>query len=380
MNVSAKSAGAKLLLLTLLSAAGLLASATAATVYAAGRTQRSVGGRATSSTAVNFDAARHWESIQALSDSLLEPLGPRHMVDSTTLRAVVALVAVKADSARWIPHGAADTARTQSLATFRRWARSEPLPAFWGLRVGMAGIADHRAIPSPRLQIMKQLWKANEAQADSALVRGDAQTALERARENIAGARHLMFQPWPISALVGRVMMMDGAKLLARSALQADQPALKTAALRLEAMSRALAIMPRGGLSALNASFADPHDDHLPAMARDRSLPPATRYLAVELMVAATCLSTRDVLFGPSQARHAAVDAMFDDTRDISRMNELRPLFHRTLTVFDESPERDLMAASVRQPADEAWGETLLRLVVPRKVQARVDFCRQFGA
>ena len=379
MNVSAKSAGAKLLLLTLLSAAGLLASATAATVFAAGRTLRSEGARANFSPAVNLDASRHWESIRVLSDSLIEPLGPLHAVDSSTLRAIVALIAVTADSSRWISHLAADTASTPSLATFRRWARSEPLPAFWGLRVGMAGIADQRAIPSPRLQIMKQLWRANEAQADSALVHGDALTALDRARENIAGARHLMFQPWPISALVGRVMMMDGAKLLARSALQADQPALHTAALRLEAMSRALAIMPRGGLRALDASVADPQDDQLPAMARDRSLTPATRYLAVELMVAGTCLSTRDVLFGPSQARHAAVDEMFDETRDINRMNELRPLFHRTLTVFDESPERELIAAGMRPPADEAWGETLLRLVVPRKVQARVDFCRQFG-
>jgi hypothetical protein len=388
MRSSPSSAGAKLLWLTLLTSAGLIASATAATVYAAGDLQRaharssdtskglmrSVSQRAYSARFLS--PARHLNALSALADSLVAPLGDLPPVDSATLARMIALVTTASDSASWIAHAPADTATEVVMATYRRWARSAPLSSFWGARPGFPGLADSRAIPMTHLQPMKRMWKANEASADSALLRGDTETALMRARENISGARHFIGQPRPIDALVGRIMLVDGVKLLARSALQANDPSLHSASQRLLSVAKSLEPVPRG-LYFMNGS--DDGEARLVAIAGDRTLHPAARFIAIEAMVAGACVSTREVLFGPSAARHAAVNAMVDATRDIPRLSELRPAFHRTLDALDKSPERVAGKALQRRP-DEPVSETLLRLVIPSKVQARIDACRWSGA
>ncbi|MBL0172753.1 MAG: hypothetical protein IPP90_19005 [Gemmatimonadaceae bacterium] len=374
--MTTRSAGAKLLWLTALTAAGLVASATAATVYSAGKIQRKHA-RLDSASVVSLDAARGTASLVALTDSLVAPLGPLSPIDSITLAQIVALLTAPADSATWIPHAAADTAHAATTAAYRRWTRSAPLTAFWGIRPGFPGIEDSRAVPMLRLQPLKRLWKESEAAADSALSAGDTDTALLRARETLAGARHLINQPSPIDALVGRVMLSDGAKLLARAALQADQPALHSSAQRLLSMTRAWTPVPRGLWTMSPRTAAS---TNLLDMAGDRTLSPATRFVAIEVMVAGACVNTREVLFGPSAARHEAVNAMIDAAGDIPRLSELRPFFHRTLAKLDQSPET--FAGDTRRPppSDEPMLQTLLRLVVPARVQARVDACDWSGA
>lgn len=385
MRVSSSSAGAKLLALSLLSVAGVVISATAATVYAAGEPQRRLGRRAgadkqyASPTMVATRAAK----LRALSDSLIAPLGSFERIDSATKANIIALVTRPADSAAFLPYvvvntahaGRGDTSPASALAVYRAWARSEELPPFWAYRAGFANVRDSRAVPIFGMQALKRLWRANEADADSALVRGDVETALVRARENIAASRHLMGQPFMIDVLIGRVLLMDGAKLLARAALQADQPSLHSAAVRLQNEAKATHMEAARALNGLVRLGAEPEHSRLISMSADRAQYPFVRTLAVERMVADMCYSTRDVLLGPSQERYDAVDRMLASMKDIPRVGELEPMFHETLDGFRDSPGATLPAPRV----DEPMSRTLLRLVVPAKVYQRVEYCRHFG-
>ncbi len=371
MSVSSKPAGAKLLWLTVLAGAGVVASATAATVYAASDLQR-VRARH-DSAGLKLEASRDLAPLRALTDSLVAPLGALRPTDSATLTQVVALIAKPADSSLWIAHPPADSSPARAMAVYRRWARSTPLPAFWGMRADVLLRNEAHAIPTPDLRHVQQLAAANEAAADSALLAGDTDAALARARENIAGARHLVWQPRPADASTGRSMLTSGAKLLARTALQAQQPTLHASARRLVTLSNRVEPFPR-------AFVARPHvqpDDHaLLAMAADTTLHAATRFLAIELMVAGACRSTREVLFGPTAERHNAIDAMIDATSDIPRLAELRPVYHQALDRLDGGPRPVVDSVN----ASESVTATLLRLVVPGSVQARIDACRDAGA
>lgn len=376
MRVSSSSAGAKLLALSLLSVAGIVVSATAATVYAAGEPQRRLGQRnvgaakSTSSASIGARAAQ----LRLLVDSLIAPLGPFEPVDSVTLGQLISLVTRPADSAAFLRQSATNSSQAprDPLLVYRAWARSAELPPLWAYRPGFANVHDSRVVPIVAMQSFKRLWRANEADADSALVRGDVQTALLRARENIAASRHLMHQPFMINVLIGRVLLSDGAKLLARVALQADEPTLHSAALRLQNDASATHAAAASLLHGLVRMGADPNDTRLISMAADQSQYPFARTLAVERMVTDMCYSTRDVLLGPSQARYDAVDRMFTSMRDIPRVNELAPLYRRTLDGYRDTPGTDLPAPRV----DEPMSRTMLRFVVPTKVYQRVEYCR----
>ncbi len=379
MRRSTATAGTKLALLTLLTSVGVLVCATAATVYTAGRAPRS--------TRLNpsrqQEPTRQWEPIRALSDSLVAPLaGPRGEfapLDSATLAAIVALIASPSDSAAWITHSRPDTARGHTMAAYRAWTHAAVLPPFWGLRVDDWASSDVHPTTAPRLQTLKGLWRFNEAEADSALVRGDVRTALLRARENIAGARHLLWQPTPISALVGRVMMAEGAKLLARVAMQADDPSLHSAAERLLTMVRASQFVPNSALYVSPTLEREPGAGKLAALAGDRSLHPATRVLAIEIMVGASCSTIREVLMGPSHARYAAIDSMIESTSDIPHMRDLKPIYRRRLDLYATASHENMKALGIREPVDEEWSDVLVRALVPTSVLARADYCKVMG-
>ena len=379
MRTSTPTAGAKLAILTLLAGLGVLVCATAATVYTAGAPRR----HEHVNVRYSQEPTRSWEPLRALSDSLVAPLtgaaSAQVSIDSATLVAMVALVAAPRDSLAWIPHAQPDTTSRRAIVTYRAWSRAAVLPPFWGLRAELPVTQDIQAMPVPRLQVVKRLWKYNEAEADSALVRGDVQTALLRARENIAGARHLLWQPTPIAALVGRIMMADGAKLLARAALQAEQPSLHTAAQRLETMVRSSNILLSSAQLASQRLSREPDGGRLAAQAGDRTLHPATRFMAVELMVGSTCANTREVLMGPSPARFVAVEALVDSMHDIPRMRELTPLLRHTLSRFASVDEERVRALGIREPIDASWSDALIRAFVPTSVQARADLCSFVG-
>ena len=365
MIVSSKSAGAKLLWLTVLAATGLVATATAATVFAAGDVQR-LHARDRASATLRLEGSRNLLPLRALADSLVAPLGAAEPVDSLVLAQLVELVTSPADSAS-----------TRAMASYRGWARLRPLPAFWNSRAGFTDSPDPRSITALYGKPLQRLANANEAAADSALLAGDATTAMLRARENIAVAQHLLWQPHLWDAALGRKMMLSGAKLLARASLQGQQHTLHESAQRLVALATALQPIPRE-LMAPNRVY--PSDSTLEQLARDRSLHPATRFHAIELMVESACRHPREVLFGPTMERHAAVDAMIDAARDISRLEELRPSFHRTLDRLEHDPQGLNEGFGVSSNSGDSSTGALLRVLVPDIVEARIDACRASGA
>jgi hypothetical protein len=365
MSVSSKSAGAKLLWLTVLAATGLVATATAATVFAASDLQR-LHARDRSSATMRLEGSRNLQPLRALADSVVAPLGTVEPVDSLVLTQMVEFATSPADADR-----------VRVMTTYRGWARLQPLPAFWNSRVGFSDAPDPRTIVALYGKPLQRLAFANEAAADSALLAGHADIALLRARENIAVAQHLVWQPHFWDAALGRQMMLAGAKLLARASLQAQQHTLHESAQRLVALTTALQPIPEE-LKAPRRAY--PSDSTLLQLARDRSLHPATRFLAIELMVASACRSPRDVLFGPSTERHTAVDAMIDAARDIPRLGELRPVFHRTLDRLEHNPEELTAGLGLPASAGESSTNALLRVLVPDIVEARIDACRASGA
>lgn len=327
MSSSSKSAGAKLLWLTVLAATGLVATATAATVFAAGDLQR-LHARDGASASLRLEGSRNLLPLRALADSLVATVGVAEL-------------------------GVGSGSRARSSA-----------------------VDDSRNTLATDAKALQRLVIVNEAAADSALLAGDAETALLRARENIGAAQHLLWRPQFAEAAQGRAMMLSGAKLLARAALQAQQHTLHASAQRLVVLTSAMQPVPL----ALQSGRARPNDSTLQAWARDRSLHPATRVVAIELMVASACRSPREVLFGPTLERHAAIDAMISAASDIPQLAQLRSGFHRALDRLDEDPPAFTIGFAVAPSMVAPSANVLLRVLVPDIVEARIDACRGSGA
>lgn len=367
----------RLLLLSLLTVSGAVVSATAASVYAAGDAARRLEERGKPPARVDAGKVQARNALTRLVDSLAAPLGSGTPLDSGTMRRVLAVI-TEASERGWIEHPVASAVDTSSLALYRSWVRSAPWPALWGYAPLFGEGVRLHAIPMRKLQPVKRWWTANEHAADSALMRGDIATALVRARENIAGARHLIDQPLAIDALVGRVMLVDGAKLLARVALQADDIALHTAAERLLQQSRAFEPVPRGNLALLAHAAADPRSVELLALAADTAQLRSRRAITLERLTAGVCFNTREMLFGASQTRHETLDRAIASMHDIPRVAELRTALHRELDGFSSGPH----LPPGRAPAPTALSgaaETALRWLLPRTIEDRVDYCRSLS-
>jgi hypothetical protein len=372
-------------LFTLLSGVGLVASATAATVYAAGDAQRRLLTATPTRTEDGvpgvgraFVAAMHTSKpLAALVDSLIAPLlEPRNGgdPDSAIRLEFAALVTSPQHRATFAARAAAtgvgdspqgDSALGDSaLGVFRTWARTERTAAFWLYREGFPKVVDVRTLPVLRAPAIDSFFRANEAAADSALVHGDIETALQRARENIAASKQLVWQPLAYDAVIGRARLQDAAALLARTARQADDPLLHSAAQRLQRLAQAARPAFPTPWSPQSPRAADPDDPRLLPTASDRAAFPASRVAALDQVMLGACVSTREVLFGVSPARHAAIDRLTRAMGDIDRIDELRPLYHRALDAFDHA-----------EPAAAPTSQ-FLRLIIPTSVNARIDFCR----
>ncbi len=382
MRAATPSTGAKLLLLTALTASGLLASATAATVYVAGAPQRPAasaaraGGRTDGSASTRFDGSRSGPALSALIDSLIDPLGPAASPDSANVAQMVALIAgdsTGASAPAWRPHDAPAQSPDARLRIYRQWARSERMPPFWAYDAGFPGVRASRDMPVTQIAALRALAIANESEADSALVHGDVDAAFVRARENIAAARHLVWQPFPIDALIGRALLSNAAKLLARTALQGNQPTVHTQATRLQSLTATAQIAPKPTWNVFSHYGASPDDPRLFAVAGDATLFPATRMLAIESMVAGACLNTREVLFGALPARHDAIDQLLKLTSDMPRAQELAPALHGSLAEFDAAT----MAASPTVRDEWSISAQVLAWLVPSSVSARARACHR---
>ena len=123
------------------------------------------------------------------------------------------------------------------------------------------------------------------------------------------------------------------------------------------------------------AEHIDPLTPALLAEAADTTRPPAARAHLLDAITDGACFSTREMLFGASPARHAALDRALDAMSGLPNAPALRRQLHQRLGAFSSGPARP----NHRAASTEASGVAMLRWLLPRTIEARVDYCRAVG-
>jgi hypothetical protein len=108
------------------------------------------------------------------------------------------------------------------------------------------------------------------------------------------------------------------------------------------------------------------------AKAADTTRAPVARVRLLDAMANGVCFSTREMLFGASEARHAALDRALDAMRDMPNGAVLRRQLHQRLDGFTHGPTVTAPASA----SNDASGVTMVRWLLPRAIEARVDYCR----
>ena len=383
MPSTARSTRFKLLLSTLLVLSAVLTTGTAASVFVASEPARRT---AHERMAGKLEMTPHRQSaaVSALLDSLLAPLGALAPLDSVELRQVVALTqhAGREDGPTaapvWMttPTPVTDSLHADEMAMLRRWARSAPLPSLWGYARGLGAPSDPWALPTRAWRPLLRFTVLNEREADVALLSGDAPSAMTKARETIAAGRHFIAQPLLMDMMVGRAFVTRGAKLLARAARQGDDPFTASQARRLVELARVTYAWSHPEVMRLRTMALDPADPRLRAMASDALLPPAIRLGALDAVLSGACLRPREMLFGSTPERRAAVGALSVAVADIPRANELTPAFRRALADFDgDGARNDGGLGATRRRSRRGAMESRWAVLVPAAVRHRYTFC-----
>ena len=108
------------------------------------------------------------------------------------------------------------------------------------------------------------------------------------------------------------------------------------------------------------------------AEAADPAQPPANRVQLLDAITVGACFSTREMIFGASRTRHAALDRALDAMTGMPKAPAMRQQLHRRLDAFTDGP-------TVSEPVSaslDASGVAMLRWLLPRIIEARVDYCR----
>jgi hypothetical protein len=120
------------------------------------------------------------------------------------------------------------------------------------------------------------------------------------------------------------------------------------------------------------AGRVDPLSPAVLAEAADTSQPLASRVRLLESIADGACVSTREMLFGASTARHAALDRALDAMPGMPNAPAVRRRLHQRLDAFSAGA---LWPAAVTD-ATAANSVSMLRWLLPQTIEARVDYCR----
>ena len=119
----------------------------------------------------------------------------------------------------------------------------------------------------------------------------------------------------------------------------------------------------------------NPADPRLMRIAGDTTLDPTLRTATLKLVVDGVCISEREVIFGPSAARHRAVDTLLWAMRDIPESRELRVHQHRLLNQIKFNAGELLPETQM----NTLWFNALMKWIIPKSVNDRVGYCRTVG-
>lgn len=395
-------------------AIALAVCATAATVIVASDVTRERervqehGAVASVSVSEARDALATMPSLRAAIDSLAAPLAPFAQADSIT----IALMTVQWDS-RPAQHRAvfapsrveaqpesapasslsdlnqvvlalrgegasdpllraqvlADTA-TPWLGIWRRFARSAPLPPLWGYREGLPGVTSSFDLPIRGYNGVRHLQLLNEAVGRIALERGDAGTALLRARENVAATRHYLDSPLLTDFTFGRSIAVQGGRLLADAARALGDSVTLALALSLEQ----LAANSNASFLALNRAAerdaASPTGTLAMELFDDEKLPFAVRVEILYATISGACGHTREVLFGFAPQREQRLAELAARHRDHPTFGPMLGLMPAAARRVRENPT-SLLSSDVWPTAGAMDG------LLPDAVAARAVLCQQ---
>ena len=128
-----------------------------------------------------------------------------------------------------------------------------------------------------------------------------------------------------------------------------------------------------GDSSATVTPGRDLADGTLQAVAANQAFPPAVRMAAIRNALVGGCHSTREVLFGATAIRRAAVQSMLTSVADLPRAATIAPLTLRALEIFTTGTTP---TPNVAGPANQRWSALVSRFI-PTAVRNRRAFCER---
>ncbi len=254
------------------------------------------------------------------------------------------------------------------LALWRRAAYAGPLPALWMYDDSLPAVAAvGGGLPLFRPGVVRRLAASNEAAALLHMARADADQAVTRGRENIAIGALLLADPvhgWLAAdviatgrAIVGEIGLLtdDRDLLLETERLRAALDAVDTPALRTPWFGAALNV--------------DPLAPRARQVLSDTLRPSFVRWWAVGGIVPGFCGSAREILFGVSAERRAALERARVLAGDIPRVEEWVRVNERRLESWIEG------APSTKQKVPLSLFP--FRLMGLGGVAHRITYCRR---
>lgn len=314
---------------------------------------------------------RQWETRPAPNDVFIAAPAGQMPLDTPTVPISVVrqqLAALRSDTAS-IGLAATDTSSSW-LDAWRRFARSTPLPPYWGYRSNLPGVESSFDFPVRPVSGILHLEALNELAGRLALRRGDAQAARTRALENIAVSRHYLDSPVMAHFLTGRAIATRGAKLARDAARVLDDRQLLA---KLAAFD-SVAVVGSGSFMALHRAAerdaADPSSPLAFELFDDDKLPFAVRVEILYAVVQGGCGHTREVLFGFSEEREQRLRELADRFRRDPALGPALGLMPSAAKRVRERPE-SLLSADVWPTGG------MFDFLLPEPVAARAVACQQ---
>lgn len=312
------------------------------------------------------------QSRQALFVALPDSLRPSDPPVATLTVLNEQVDALYSDSARTtlVPVEVARDTSSSWLSVWRRFARSQQLPALWGFRDGLP------AVRTPAVPVTRQtsgvihLSRINELAGLLALYRGDAPAALSRGLENLAASRHFLDSPLMTDFLTGRALATGGARLSRAAATALGDSVLLAG---LSAFDTLLGDDRASFLVLYRAAERDAADPEAPMAMElfdDEKIPFAMRVEILYAIVQGACGHTREVLFGFDRRREAQLRSLADRYASHATLGPILQQLPATARQAREAPVSMLKAS--QWPASGA-----LDFLLPEGVAARAVGCQQ---
>jgi hypothetical protein len=343
MPISQWTAASKLLAALMLAVGGAVAGTTAATLYAAEAPERALARRARRDSATTGWPEGNRTPIPTAQ--LYSPSARR--ASAATWRGLSALLD-SLHSSHGVVHVGVDAG-----------GRALPLPS-------SSVSVDSVGTPELSYSAIRRWHLAQTALADSALVHGNADSAIHVAREMLWRGAPLLHAAHTVHALVGIAMVRGSAALLQRSARQADSLVLNEQAKRVLGLidSHRQRVLTFAHPAAL--VFAKPSDAE--TLASDVALPPSERAAALDIVLGGVCHAPREMIFGPSTEREEQLERVANALSDLP---SAAPSIARARSMLARLEHPPITQRRARSTAFES----VSRLLVPERVVSRVEMC-----